>query len=107
MTRTSAKARDAVEGPLHPNRPIPTAPAPNVPETLTKKARLISLLRQTDGANLASISAELGWLPHTTRAAITGLRKAGHQIETRTSDGGTAYRITTEPPAPTVGTTVE
>lgn len=103
MARTSAKARGAVESPAHANQPIQTAPEPKVPETLTKKARLVGLLRQADGASLAAISAGLGWLPHTTRAAITGLRKAGFQIETRCGDSGTLYRITAELPAAAVG----
>ncbi len=100
MASTSAKARDAVEGPVHPNQPAESAPEPGVPEALTKKARLIGLLRQTDGASLAAISAELGWLPHTTRSAITGLRKAGYKVETLASDVGTAYRTPAEPLAP-------
>ena len=32
--------------------------------------------------SIAAISAALGWQAHTTRAAITGLRKAGHAVET-------------------------
>ena len=35
-----------------------------------------------------------GWLPHTTRAAITGLRKRGFSIErTRDEKLGSLYRI--------------
>jgi Protein of unknown function (DUF3489) len=33
------------------------------------------------------------WLPHTTRAALTGLRKRGLNIERRREDGMTRYRI--------------
>jgi len=46
----------------------------------TKKARLIALLSRKSGADVPSLSKTLGWLPHTTRAALTGLRKAGYQI---------------------------
>jgi hypothetical protein len=67
--------------------------------TLTKKSQLIGLLRQKDGATLAAISSGLGWLLHTTRAAITGLRKGGLRIETSTSDEGTRYRLVPQPPA--------
>lgn len=62
----------------------------------SKKARLIGMLRQPDCSTIAAISAALGWQAHTTRAAITGLRKAGHAVETaKPADGsiGLIYRI--------------
>lgn len=62
----------------------------------SKKARLIGMLRQPDGSTIAAISAALGWQAHTTRAAITGLRKAGLVVETaKPVDGsiGLIYRI--------------
>jgi hypothetical protein len=34
-----------------------------------------------------------GWLPHTTRAALTGLCKKGHTITKGSRDGVTAYTI--------------
>jgi hypothetical protein len=36
---------------------------------------VIALLQQEQGATLAELIATTGWLPHTTRAALTGLRK--------------------------------
>lgn len=64
--------------------------------TESKKDRLICMLSRDGGTTIAEISAALGWQPHTTRAAITGLRKSGHEVETakpadRTS--GLIYRI--------------
>lgn len=47
---------------------------------VTKKARLIALLSRKGGADVPSLSNALGWLPHTTRAALTGLRKSGYEI---------------------------
>lgn len=64
--------------------------------TASKKDRLISMLRRDGGTTIAEISASLGWQSHTTRAAITGLRKAGHKVETaKPEDGGSGliYRI--------------
>ena len=61
-----------------------------------KKALLISMLSCDSGTTIAAISAALGWQPHTTRAAITGLRKTGHKIETgKQADGSSRliYRI--------------
>jgi hypothetical protein len=35
-----------------------------------------------------------GWLPHTTRAALTGLRKKGYAIQkSKNPDGVTVYRL--------------
>ena len=64
--------------------------------TESKKRQLIGMLGRVGGATIAEISAALGWQPHTTRAAITGLRKSGHVVETaKPGDGisGLIYRI--------------
>ena len=65
----------------------------------TKRARLISMLKRTKGSDVATLSREFGWQLHTTRAALTGLRKAGFTIERAQSEGrgASSYRITTEP----------
>ena len=36
--------------------------------------------------------AATGWLPHTTRAALTGLRKKGYAIDSDKVDGIRTYR---------------
>ena len=70
------------------------------PRTGSKTAQLIGLLQKRGGATIETLTGNLGWLPHTTRAAITGLRKRGFSIErTRAQDGPTTYRITGEPAA--------
>ncbi len=65
----------------------------------TKRARLIGLLTAAGGADTATLSAALGWQQHSTRAALTGLRKAGFTIERTTPEGARAatYHITAEP----------
>jgi len=61
---------------------------------LRKSDRLIAMLDGEAGVTIAQISDELGWLPHTCRAALSGLRKAGHEIETIKAKGElTRYRI--------------
>ena len=67
----------------------------------TKKAQLIKMLSIKTGAEIATISGKLGWQTHTTRAAITGLRKAGYEITVEKVEGGnpSRYRIAAEPPA--------
>lgn len=47
----------------------------------TKKAQLITLLSRKAGATIVEASEKFGWQQHTTRAALTGLRKAGYEIE--------------------------
>ena len=68
---------------------------------LTKRARLIGLLKGSKGSDVATLSTKLGWQPHSTRAALTGLRKAGFTIERTQSEGGgtSRYRVTAEPDA--------
>ena len=61
----------------------------------TKKAELIRMLSTKSGAEIRTISDKLGWQSHTTRAAITGVRKAGYQVTVEKSQNGkpTRYRI--------------
>ena len=59
----------------------------------TKQALLIELLEREEGATLAQLVEATGWLPHTTRAALTGLRKKGHVITASKVDGMSVYRI--------------
>ena len=64
------------------------------PTTPVSKISLVAdLLRRKGGATLAELVAATGWLPRTTRAALTGLRKKGHGIERGTRDGVTTYAI--------------
>ena len=52
------------------------------------------MLTNDKGATLAALAEATGWLPHTTRAAMTGLRKRGFAIErTRHEKRGSLYRI--------------
>ena len=59
----------------------------------TKQARVVDLLRSDAGASLSELAGATGWLPHTTRAALTGLRKRGFAIATEKTEGLTRYRI--------------
>ena len=68
----------------------PTAPAAPVKLT-TKQDSVLALLQRDGGAPLAAIVEATGWLPHTTRAAMTGLRKKGHAIVRTKVDGETRY----------------
>jgi len=48
---------------------------------VTKRARLISLLSKDSGVDVNSLSKKLGWQTHSTRAAMSGLRKSGYEIK--------------------------
>lgn len=60
---------------------------------LTKQALLLAMLKRNEGATLAQLVEATSWLPHTTRAALTGLRKKGHVITASKVDGVSLYRI--------------
>ena len=51
------------------------------PRTGTKQALIVEMLSKEGGATLDALIEATGWLPHTTRAALTGLRKKGYVIE--------------------------
>lgn len=70
----------------------------NRPRVGSKQGQLIAMLSREEGASIAEIATALGWLPHTTRAALTGLRQKGYEIG-RETDGerGSLYRITAMP----------
>ena len=59
----------------------------------SKISAVITLLKRDQGATLAEMIETTGWLPHTTRAALTGLRKRGHEIEKSKRKDVTCYRI--------------
>lgn len=53
-----------------------------------------SLLQREEGTTLDDLTAATGWLPHTTRAALTGLRQGGHVLEkSKGTDGKAIYKI--------------
>jgi hypothetical protein len=83
-----ADGADASDNPTRD--PEPAAPKP---ERQTKSAAVVALLQRDEGATLAELIEATGWLPHTTRAALTGLRKKGHVIEKSKRDDATCYRI--------------
>jgi hypothetical protein len=68
------------------------------PRDGSKLARVIDLLQRSDGATIANLTEATGWLPHTTRAALTGLRKRGYAvIRERIGAGDSVYRISDAP----------
>lgn len=71
-----------------------------LPRAGAKQALVIAMLRAKGGATLDAIVDATGWLPHTTRAALTGLRQRGFSIERTREDGSESiYRIVSAPAA--------
>jgi hypothetical protein len=66
----------------------------SAPRAGTKLARVLELLQRDCGATLEELIAATDWLPHTSRAALTGLRKRGYSLTIDRSDKerGSTYR---------------
>ncbi len=91
----SQKTRDAAQ-------PEPKSSGA-APRPGSKQALVVEMLGREDGASLDALIEATGWLPHTTRAALTGLRKRGYSVERiRDESKGSLYRIV-ENPSATVG----
>lgn len=86
---TPVQAERAADPPSEP------PPLPQLGEVRagTKLALVIKRLRREKGVTVAELMKTTGWLPHTTRAAISGLRKKGYEIITDQDESGTRYRI--------------
>ena len=53
----------------------------------TKLSQVLAALRSPEGSNLAALGQLTGWQPHSIRAALSGLRKAGHDVGTPVTGG--------------------
>jgi len=68
------------------------------PRAGSKQALVIEMLSKDRGATLDALIEATGWLPHTTRAALTGLRKRGFAVERIPNETkGSLYRIANGP----------
>ncbi|MBA3669159.1 MAG: DUF3489 domain-containing protein [Sphingomonas sp.] len=72
---------------------------PTTPKEPNKTEKVLALLQRSEGGMLDELVEATGWLPHTMRAALTGLKKKGHRIERTRVDGVSRYTL--------VGTAVE
>jgi hypothetical protein len=72
----------------------------NQPPASTKRAKLIAMLERPEGDSVAEIGERLGWLPHTVRAAITGLRQSGRAVtRSKDADDRSVYQLAPVEPA--------
>jgi hypothetical protein len=59
-----------------------------------KSQRVTRILTRARGASLTEIVTETGWLPHSARAFLSGLRKHGTVlVKEERRKGETSYRI--------------
>jgi hypothetical protein len=64
------------------------------PRTGSKQALIVDMLSKEQGVTIDALIKATGWLPHTTRAALTGLRKRGFAVERIPhAPGASLYRI--------------
>ena len=69
--------------------------APRAPRAGTKLDRIVDILSREAGATIDDLIGATGWLPHTARAALTGLRKRGYEVRLDRADktSGPVYRM--------------
>lgn len=65
----------------------------DVEKAPTKIALVLRMLDRAEGTPVAELTEATGWLPHTIRAAMTGLRKKGYSVQRIKRDGMTCYRL--------------
>jgi hypothetical protein len=60
----------------------------------TKIETVLKKLHRPSGASIEQLQKATGWQPHSVRAALTGLRKKGHNVERgRDAKGITRYCV--------------
>lgn len=74
---SSKKPTDAPQGNSYPQSVPGTSPKP---PRKVKLSLLLELISRKQGATLDELTSATGWLPHTARASITGLRKRGNDV---------------------------
>jgi hypothetical protein len=74
-----------------------SAATTRAPRASSKLGRVLEMLAADAGATIRELTASTGWLEHTTRAALTGLRHRGYtlSLSSKERDGASVYRIVT------------
>ena len=93
MAKASPKAIGSPKG-----QSVEQGPAANSPPRAgSKQATIVDMLAGPKGATLDALVEATDWLPHTMRAALTGLRKRGFEIDrSRDDKRGSVYRIVSQ-----------
>lgn len=67
--------------------------AQNTGRVDSKQSIVIEMLTRSAGASLEELIAATDWLPHSTRAVLSRIRKGGSEIERRREASGTRYYL--------------
>ena len=89
----AAASKPAIKRPRKMAREPDAMPHAPTEARVNKFDLVIGLLQRPSGAALDEMVAATGWLPHTTRAALTSLKKKGHLVTSEKSAGVRRYRI--------------
>lgn len=96
MTNTSSEPKTAAEAQLGAGSASTVgnrrSASPSRREP-SKAEKVLSLLKRPEGATLADLVEATGWLPHTTRAALTGLKRKGYVVQRAKLDGVSRYTL--------------
>lgn len=88
-------APNAVEGSDRTDKLADHGLPPKPARRSSKRSLVLELLKREGGATLGDIVEATGWMPHSSRAALTGLRQNGHDIASTKVEGVTRYQIAT------------
>lgn len=70
---------------------------PASPKASSKTSTILGMLQHEGGTTLEEMVRATSWLPHTTRAALTGIRKKGHDVIRSKVGSETRYAIVAAP----------
>mgnify|MGYP002779499749 CR=1 FL=1 len=62
---------------------------------ISARDRLLALLDRDGGATISEIVEATGWQPHSARAMVSGIRKAGTTVAKEKVGGVTRYSVAT------------
>lgn len=88
MTNTKTSKTDSSADAAKASAGTTTAPRKD-----SKIGKVIALLERQQGATLDEMIKATGWQSHSVRAALTGLKKKGHEIVKSKRDDVTCYSI--------------
>ena len=72
---------------------VPAAAKPQATRPGGKMGLMLDMVSHANGATIDELAAQAGWLPHTTRAALTRLRQRGFDIQLAAAGDRRAYRL--------------
>jgi hypothetical protein len=95
MARAPKSELAASGTPLEAGATDSVAPSLKLEKPQSKSAQVLDLLSRPEGATIDQLVTATGWLPHTTRAVLTGFKKKGYiLVSDKPAEGPRIYRVT-------------